>query len=119
LVALADAHGVALWHTPDGEPWGTIAVAGHHEHWPLAARAFRTWLQRVFYEAHGELAHHQAVADAIDVLAGRALFAGPTHEVHVRIAQHGDALYLDLADNEVTRKTSRTGRSSPAASSQG
>lgn len=98
LAALAVACGVELWHTPDLEAWATIAVGEHREHWPLASRAFRTWLQRQFYERYGELPHHQAVADAIDALAGRALFEGAAYPTFVRIAEHDGAIYLDLAD---------------------
>jgi len=100
LVALAEGCGIELWHTPDLEAWATIVVGDHREHWPISSRAFRTWLQRAFYERYGELAHHQAVADAIDALAGRALFDGAEHPVFVRIAEHAGALYLDLADEQ-------------------
>ncbi|MBX6754582.1 MAG: hypothetical protein IRY86_10145 [Thermorudis peleae] len=100
VLELVEARGLELWHTPDDEPWATIPAGDHHEHWPLASRAFRTWLQRALYERYGELAHHQAVADAIDALSGRALFEGAEHPVFVRVAEHAGALYLDLADEQ-------------------
>ncbi|WP_051913689.1 toprim domain-containing protein [Thermorudis peleae] len=100
VLELVESRGLELWHTPDDEPWATIPVGEEREHWPLASRAFRTWLQRAFYERYGELAHHQAVADAIDALSGRALFDGAEHPVFVRIAEHAGALYLDLADEQ-------------------
>lgn len=90
--------GIELWHTPDDEPWATIPVGDHREHWPIHSRAFRTWLQYQFYARYGELVHHQALGDALDALVGRALFEGPEHATSVRIAAAEGAVYLDLGD---------------------
>ncbi|BDG61532.1 hypothetical protein [Caldinitratiruptor microaerophilus] len=98
LVELAERAGVELWHTPDGDGFGTFEINGHRENWPLGSRAFRRWLARRFYEEHGKAPGSQALQDAINVLEGRAQFDGPEHPVYVRIAQHGGNVYLDLAD---------------------
>lgn len=37
--------------------------------------------------------------DAIGVLEGQALFEGEEHEVHVRVAEHGNVVYIDLAND--------------------
>ncbi len=87
-----------LWHTPDGEGWATIDAGEHREHWPLRARGFREWLARRYYEAHGQAPTSQAMQDALAVLEGDAKYAGPEHPVHVRVAEHDGAIYLDLAD---------------------
>ena len=34
----------------------------------------------------------------MDVLAGKAIFDGPEHPVHVRIAEHEGVTYLDLSN---------------------
>jgi energy-coupling factor transporter ATP-binding protein EcfA2/5S rRNA maturation endonuclease (ribonuclease M5) len=98
LVELVEELDVALWHTPDDEPWATIVVDGHREHWPLASSAFRSWLQRQFYLRTKKVVHHQALSDALSALAGRARFEGPEHSVFLRIAEHDGAIYLDLGD---------------------
>jgi putative DNA primase/helicase len=36
----------------------------------------------------------------VDAYSAKALFKGPEHRVHLRIAQEGDAVWLDLADAE-------------------
>ena len=87
-----------LWHTPDGEAWATIDPGGHREHWPLRSRGYREWLARQCYEAYGQVPHSQAMQDALAVLEGDAKYAGPEHPVHVRVAEHDGAIYLDLAD---------------------
>jgi 5S rRNA maturation endonuclease (ribonuclease M5)/energy-coupling factor transporter ATP-binding protein EcfA2 len=98
LVELVEELAVELWHTPDDEPWSTIVVDDHREHWPLASAAFRSWLQRQFYLRTKKVVHHQALSDALSALAGRARFEGPEHSVFLRIAEHDGAIYLDLAD---------------------
>ena len=75
-----------------------MRVAGHHEVLPLRGRAFRSWLARCYYEAEKGTPGAQALADATNVLEGQAVHDGPEAPVYVRLAQHEDAIYLDLAD---------------------
>ncbi len=98
LVALALDAGAALFHTPDGNAYATVAVEGHQETWPLKVRSFRHWLARLFYQAEAKSPHTQAVQDAIEVLQGKALFDGPEIPVYTRLAASSDAIYLDLTD---------------------
>jgi hypothetical protein len=88
-----------LWHDPDGTGWASVSVAGHCEHHPIRAKGFKTWLRGRFYAAHTKAPGAQAVQDAIEVLDAKAVFDGPQHAVHVRVAEHEDAIYLDLADD--------------------
>ena len=37
--------------------------------------------------------------DALGVLEGKALFGGPEGTVHVRVAEHDGAVYIDLAND--------------------
>ena len=60
---------------------------------------FRRWLARRYFDAEGKAPTAQALADAIGVLAGKALFEGPMHAVHVRLAAHDGDIYLDLGDD--------------------
>jgi hypothetical protein len=48
----------------------------------------------------GTPASAQALLSALDLLEARALFEGPERAVHVRIAEHADHIYLDLADEQ-------------------
>lgn len=96
LVDLAEA--AAFFHTPDGDPFADVAVAGHRETWPLRTKGFRRWLAQTYYDSYGSAAGSQAVQDALGVLEGRALFAGDERAVHVRVASLGGVLYLDLGD---------------------
>ena len=98
LVELAVA--AEFFHTPHGEPFASIHVGGHWETWPLRTGAFRRWLQREFHRATGTVPGAQAIQDALGVLEGRAHFEGPEEPVHIRLAEHGGAVYLDLADDD-------------------
>ncbi len=95
-----------LWHTADGDAFATIRVAGrgnhdsrgHVEHHRLRSKAFRVWLARRFYLRHKAAPGSQAIADALNVLEGRAVHAGPQHDTFVRVAEHDERIYLDLCD---------------------
>lgn len=98
LVALALGAGAQPFHTPDGEAFISVPVAGHWETYSLKARAVDLWLRRLFHDAcNGKAPGGQAVADALGVLRGKAQWDGPEQAVHTRIAPGpGGKVYLDL-----------------------
>ena len=98
LVALAE--NVEFFHTPDGEPWATIPVKEHYEHWPVKARGFRRWLRREFYVNEKKAPGSQAIQDALGVFEGKALHEGPECPVFTRVAEHKGTIYIDLANEE-------------------
>jgi hypothetical protein len=133
LVRLALAHAV-LFHDRSQEPYALIEAGGHKETHRVGSRYFKRWLSKLYYEDanakpertpdeddsmlaqlfgamqsnHSPVPNAQALRDALLQLEGLALFEGEEHEVHVRIAQLGEHLYLDLADEawravEITR----------------
>jgi hypothetical protein len=100
LVALGA--GADLFHTPEGEPYATVTVEArggrHGETLALRSRAFRRWVAGEFFARHGKPPGGQALQDALNVLEGRAVFAGAERQVFVRLAEANGAIYLDLAD---------------------
>lgn len=92
------AQGITLWHPPEHEPYATITNEEHNEHWRLQSDAFQSWLLRRFYEEHGTAPRGPAVQEALSLLEARARFDGKEYPVWLRVASHGDALYLDLAN---------------------
>jgi len=98
LVELALGAGVELWHTPTGDPHITVPLGGHREHHALAGRAVREYLARLHHTHTTRTPGSQAIADALGTLAGMARYDGATHDVHVRVAGHHGAVYLDLGD---------------------
>src|SRR5262249_44531995 len=84
----------------DSEGFATVPVLKHTETWPIQSKGFRRWLGRLYYECHGKVPGSQALQDALTVIAGMAIHDGPEHAVAVRVAEHGGALYLDLANQD-------------------
>ena len=98
LVDLALEAGVELWHTPAGDPHITVDVAGHREHHPLAGRACRDWLARLYHTKTARTPGAPAITDALSTLSGMARYDGDEHVVHVRVAGRDRAVYLPHPD---------------------
>ena len=115
-VRLRYAEGACLFHTPDGEAYATVLVKAHRETHAVWVKSLRFWLLRRFYEEYGKPPGPQALKDALRVLEARALFDGEEYPVHVRIAEHEGAIYIDLAnDNWRPWRSPRRGGGLPAA----
>jgi len=103
------AHGCEFFHDAEREAWVTFPVCGHQETTRVNAGAFWDWLDHKFHTSTGRTANAAAKQEAQGVFRGRAKFDGPQHAVHVRLAEHDGALYLDLAD-EARRAVKITAR---------
>ena len=91
---------VEFFHTPDKEPFARFEVNGHRETWSVKSKTFERWLARRTYEHLGRAPGKQAMADALTVIGGRALYEGATCPVHIRVGGHQVAIYLDLGNEK-------------------
>ncbi len=91
---------VEFFCTPDKKAFAAVPVEGHVENIPVKSGMFRDWLVREFRRAEGSSPGSQAVQDALNDLSGRARFDGQEHQIHIRVAAHDGAIYLDLADKD-------------------
>jgi hypothetical protein len=100
ILSLVLKDGTELFHTPEGEPFLTIAVNRHFETRPIGGdrRDFKNFLGKLYYESSGVVASETTINEAISVLIGKARFGAHEHRVHVRIAEHEGCMYFDLAD---------------------
>ena len=98
LIGLALYAGLELFHDPDQQGWASVRVDTHWENYPIRARAFQLFLLRLYYLDTGESPGAQAVRAAAELFEARALFDGEECPVHLRVAEHGGRLYLDLCD---------------------
>ena len=89
-----------LFHAPDGTEFATVEVDGHRETAPLKSRRYTQWLIRRYYRDVGKAPSAQALTEARATVSAMAAFDGPELPVHVRVAGHGRAVYLDLANEE-------------------
>jgi len=102
----------ALFCDSDGVAYSDLIIAGHRETWPIKSREFRSayigYLRRQFDRLVGEdsvLAmgvkagmSKGAVNSAIGDFEIRAIGTSVVRDVRVRIAAHGDDIYIDLCD---------------------
>ena len=98
LIGLALEAGLELFHDPDQQSWASVRVDTHWENYPIRARAFQLFLLRIYYLDTGESPGAQAIRAAAELFEARALFDGEECPVHLRVAEHGGRLYLDLCD---------------------
>ena len=96
LVSLT--RGLEKWHSPDGVAYISAIVDNHREHLPIKSSSFRRWLQREYYRRCKGVVNSQALQDAIGVLEGKAIFDGREYPVHLRLAESGGNIYIDLVD---------------------
>jgi hypothetical protein len=87
-----------FFHTAAGTAFVDLLINGNRETWPIRSQRFRTWLRRRHYEATRTAASAAAINSTLDLFEAQAQFEGPERPVHVRLAEHGSHIYLDLAD---------------------
>jgi hypothetical protein len=96
---LTQLNGVTeLFHTAEGTAYADLMVDDHRETWAIRSSRFRSWLRRQHYQRTGEAPGPGVVNAALNLMEAQAQFDGPQHPVHLRVAQHEDSIYLDLAD---------------------
>lgn len=95
-------NGLELFVTPNGLPCASVLIGdeGSRETWAVRSSGFRTWLARLFQKHEERIPRAQALQDAVSQLHGEAGLARSIVEAPVRFAAHGDAIYLDLADEK-------------------
>jgi hypothetical protein len=102
LVELCRSENAELFHDPNGESFATFAVDHHIETWPIASEPFRDWLMARSLDLFGEVPSKNALADALNTLAGLAKFQGPQVSTHLRVCFESDAnrILIDLTDED-------------------
>ncbi|MFL6797984.1 MAG: hypothetical protein ACJ8F3_11275 [Xanthobacteraceae bacterium] len=91
--------GLEVFHTSGGLAYADLRIENHRQTWPIRGAVFRGWLRRMHYEATREALSAGTVRAALDLLEARAQFDGPERAVHLRVAEHGGRIYLDLAND--------------------
>ncbi len=90
--------GTEFFHCPNQTAYATIDMGTHKENHALKSRDFERWLRKQYYDQTGAVPPAQAVADAICVFEGQAIFSGQERDVHLRVAEHEGAIIIDLCN---------------------
>jgi hypothetical protein len=100
ILSLVGESDIELFHDSEPRPYVTFTVGSHRETHALESRRIRRWLAYEYYRKHRSAPNPEAVNMARLTLEGRALFEGPQHEVHLRVARDRGGIVIDLCDNE-------------------
>lgn len=104
------ARDATLFHTPGvgSDGFATIRVDSHFETWPIKSKGFRLWLCQQHWSRYRKAPNTQAIKDALEVLAARAIYEGPETPVSVRVAEQDGVIWVDLCNErwETVRITS-------------
>lgn len=95
LVAFVEGH-AELFHDQNGEVFAETKDT--HETRRVDGRQFKDWLVSHFYEKTGKSPRDQSVREALSTLAGLGRYRGECRDVHIRVAEHEGAYFLDLAE---------------------
>jgi hypothetical protein len=99
LVQLVTEAQARLFHTPNYEAFATIYVRGHWETWRVRDTHFKRWMSGLYYSKERKAPSEPHLGAALNVLEGQALYDGSEKAVHVRVAEHGGRVYIDLAND--------------------
>lgn len=101
LVELAEKH-YQLGVSPSNDHFAFRADQPHLARMLREGRqGLRTELARRFYDTEGRAASQQALADALRILEGKAEDTTPEN-LHLRVAEHEGAIYIDRGDTAGT-----------------
>ena len=92
-----------LWYTQDNGPcrgYASYSKNRHTEHVELHSTAGRLALSRLIYNATGQAPSRRDLEDTLAALEAIAIFDSPRFDVHVRVADLGSKVYLDLANDD-------------------
>lgn len=89
-----------LWHSPAREAYASLPIGDHIEHWPIQSRDFRLYLRGALHRETGKGISGRDLADAVALLEAIAVHDGPEHPISLRVGRRGDAIYLDLCDED-------------------
>ena len=81
-----------------GNAYISIIVGGHRENHPIDSMSFRHWVVGAYWNRYQNAPHDQSLKNLLSVLSARAVASGRRIELSVRVAWHGDDIYLDLGD---------------------
>jgi hypothetical protein len=76
-----------LFHTPEGRPYGTFAVDGHHETWSVRSTHFKLLLVNRYYESWKCVPKGQELQDPLETISAKAQFEGKELPVFTRVAE--------------------------------
>jgi hypothetical protein len=89
-----------LFHTADGKGYAATIRRGYAEVLPIRSGEYRNITRLRYEEATGTVPKRDHVNNAIEHVDAKAIERGEEHPVGLRVAEHGEAIYLALGDKQ-------------------
>lgn len=96
IVQIAEQEGLELFHDERGAAYVRLEIGTKRQILAVAGREFETYLGRLAWNRLGKVAGSEAIRSAKATLEGKAIYEGPTHELHCRVARVGEEIWIDL-----------------------
>jgi 5S rRNA maturation endonuclease (ribonuclease M5) len=87
-----------FFHDPEGRQYASIKINAHIETRPVDSKGFKLWLRGEFFKDTGAPLHGELLAETVATLQSIAQFQSGEKRVHLRVAEHGGNIYVDLCD---------------------
>lgn len=97
LVEEINKEKIIFFHTPQKDGFAAINGDGSVII-KLRSRAFKQFISHHIYKNFKKTVSAETISNIIQLLEGKAVFDGEEHDLDVRIAEHGDAIWYDLGN---------------------
>ncbi|BBB23862.1 conserved hypothetical protein [Isorropodon fossajaponicum endosymbiont JTNG4] len=87
-----------FFHDDQKEAYAKVKIGSHIEIWNISSPEFNDWLAHQFWIKNGQGVKKSSYESALLTLRGMAIFEGKTEEVHLRVAQINDMIYIDICN---------------------
>lgn len=91
---------VEVFRDPDGVPYATISINGHHENLRIQSSAFKNFVIKVVYDKSQKPPTKTQLENIIAIFTTQALFDAACIEVYLRAAHIEDKIYIDIGDKD-------------------
>jgi hypothetical protein len=81
-----------LFHCPNNDGYAVIGKAVY----PMKSKEFKEKLGNDFFNLAGKGCNSKSISDAVSTLEAFAKYKHQEHDVYIRVANLGDAIYLDM-----------------------
>lgn len=90
---------IELCHTKDDVAYARIFKDGHYETLKMSSEKFRIWVMMLYENKPSKVAGKNTLSEAINSLSGYAISKGKEIELHLRVANMNNCIYVDLCND--------------------
>jgi len=103
LIKRVEKSGLYLFHDQRGLPYARIPLTESRRVIPIRSEDFNKWLSMIAWKEMHWAPGREVLYSTRRVLESKAIHDGPEHELHLRVAWHEDAIWIDLDGSKAVR----------------